>query len=58
MKLYENMYRKLMQLIPDLPEIQEHAKLKAEGFMDLNVDILHRTASYTDVALSHYYKHP
>jgi hypothetical protein len=58
MKLYENMHRKLMALIPDFSAIQEHAKLKADGFMDLNVDVLNRTASYTDVALSHYYKHP
>lgn len=58
MKLYENMHRKLLRLIPNLAEIQEHAKLVAGGYMDLNVDILHKTAKYTDVALSHYYKHP
>jgi len=56
--IYTAMHRKLMRLIPELPQIAEHAKLVAEGYMDLNVDILHRTVSYTDLALSHYYKHP
>lgn len=56
--IYTAMHRKLMRLIPELPQIAEHAKLVAEGYMDLNVDILRRTATYTDLALSHYYKHP
>lgn len=58
MNLYENMHRKLLRLIPDLPAIREHAKLKAEGYMDLNVDILRKSDQYTDIALSHYYRHP
>ena len=58
MKLYENMHRKLMRIIPNLTDIRESAKLKAEGYMDLNVDVLNRTATYTDIALSHYYRHP
>jgi hypothetical protein len=57
MKLYENMHRKLMRIIPNLADIKESAKLKAKGYMDLNVDVLNRTATYTDIALSHYYKH-
>ncbi|MBK9131256.1 MAG: DUF1249 domain-containing protein [Gammaproteobacteria bacterium] len=56
--IYESMHRKLMRLLPGLPDIAEHATLKAEGFMDLNVDILNRTDTYTDLALSHYYRHP
>ncbi|GMW05877.1 MAG: DUF1249 domain-containing protein [Gammaproteobacteria bacterium] len=56
--IYTVMHRKLIRLIPELPQIAEHAKLVAEGYMDLNVDILRRTEAYTDLALSHYYKHP
>ena len=31
--------------------------LKADGYMDLNVDILERTNECVLIALSHYYKH-
>lgn len=56
--IYSTMYRKLMRLLPELGQITESAKLKAEGFMDLNVDILRRESTFTDIALSHYYRHP
>lgn len=56
--IYTAMHHKLMRLIPELPQIAESAKLVAEGYMDLNLDILRRTERYTDVALSHYYRHP
>ncbi|MCL4781013.1 MAG: DUF1249 domain-containing protein [Gammaproteobacteria bacterium] len=56
--IYTAMHRKLLRLIPNLADIREHAKLKANGYMDLNVDILYKTEKYTRIALSHYYKHP
>ena len=59
--VYTQIYRKLYQVIPNLDEIEEAAKLKAKGFMDLNVDILRKGESkgqvYFIIALSHYYRH-
>ncbi len=58
--LYETNYKKLLKLIPDLETIRFGAtrKLKAEGFMDLNIDVLERSGNHLTLALSHYYKHP
>lgn len=56
--IYETIYRKLNKLIPNLAEIDEHAKLTAPGYMDLGVDVIQRDDDYTVIALSHYYKHP
>lgn len=56
--IHETIYRKLNKLIPSLAEIEEYAKLKSPGYMDLGVDIIQRTDEYTVIALSHYYKHP
>jgi uncharacterized protein YqiB (DUF1249 family) len=55
--LYKGIHRKLYQLIPDLDKIKEARKLKAPGFMDLNIDILQNTKQYKVIALSHYWKH-
>jgi len=46
-----------MQIFPDLFEIEEAKKLKSEGFMDVNLDILHKSGNQTTIALSHYWKH-
>lgn len=56
---YETNYQKLIRLIPDLESGNfEAKKLRAEGFMDLNVDLLLCEKHRILVALSHYYKHP
>lgn len=57
--IYENNYKKLLHLIPDLETASfEARKLKADGFMDLNIDMLYKEEDRTVMALSHYYKHP
>ena len=57
--IYENNYKKLLQLLPDLgTEKFESRQLKAEGFMDLNIDLLMCEKHRIVLALSHYYKHP
>lgn len=57
----ETIYKKLLRIVPDLAEPKfEAKKLKAEGFMDLNIDILYWDEAHQRcvIALSHYYKHP
>ena len=58
--LPEQLYRKIQQIIPNLEQLEpgEAVKLKSEGFMDLNVDILSRDGDTVVIAMSHYYKHP
>ena len=56
--IYSTIYLKLYQLIPNLDTINEYAKFKASGMMNLNVDILFREKDGTRLALSHYYRHP
>ncbi len=64
----QKIYRQLLGLIPDLAEWTEKAarfdgsaaealKFEAEGYMDLNVDVLQRDEKSCEIALSHYYKH-
>ncbi len=68
MSAFQKAYRQITCLIPDLDDWSQKAarfdgsapealKFCASGFMDLNVDILHRNASTCRIALSHYYKH-
>ena len=56
MEVYGTIYKKIKKLLPNLEQIQEGVKLKADGYMDLNVDILARTDNHILIALSHYYK--
>lgn len=56
--IHQELYKKLKKVIPNLDKIEEHAKLKSEGFMDLNVDVHYKEGNTTYMALSHYYKHP
>lgn len=56
--LYSRIYRKLLNVVPDLLTIEEHGKSEVPGFMDLNLDVLTRTPSKIVIALSHYYRHP
>ena len=53
----QQIYFKLLDVIPDLNSIEEHGKSVVPGYMDLNLDILHRTPDRIIIALSHYYKH-
>jgi hypothetical protein len=57
--LPEQLYRKILQIIPNVEQLQpgEALKLKSGEFMDLNVDILSRDGDSIVVALSHYYNH-
>ena len=50
--LHKELYKKLNNIIPNLDKLEEAIKLKAEGFMDLNVDILYREGNTTYLALS------
>ena len=62
-RIYTQIYRKLYQVIPTLDQMRvgDAVKLKAEGFMDLNCDILRngerKGQIYVVIALSHYYRH-
>lgn len=56
--LYQQIYKKLQTVIPDLYSIDEHGKSVVPGYMDLNLDVLRRGATKTIIALSHYFKHP
>ena len=56
--LYQQIYKKLQSVIPDLYSIDEHGKSVVPGYMDLNLDVLWRGATKTIIALSHYFKHP
>lgn len=57
--IYETNYKKLLHLIPDLKTAKfEARKLKSDGFMDLNIDMLFHEKGRIILALSHYYKHP
>jgi len=55
--LHQQIYRKLLVVIPHLEGIADHGKSVVSGYMDLNLDVLRRTKDKTVIALSHYYKH-
>jgi len=50
-------YHKLLRIAPDLFNINEYAKSRVDGYMDLNLDVLVSTGDYRRIALSHYWKH-
>ncbi len=56
--LHCRIYRKLLNVVPDLMTIEEYGKSKVPGLMDLNLDVLNRTPSKIVIALSHYWKNP
>lgn len=60
LKLHEQLFRKITQIVPNLEQIEvgDAVKLKADGFMDLNVDVLSRDGDSMLIAMSHYFKHP
>lgn len=57
--IYENNYKKLLILIPELWSLEagQALKSKSEGYMDLNLDVLTVNDEHIVIALSHYYKH-
>lgn len=54
--LHQQIYKKLLIVIPHLESIAEHGKSVVPGYMDLNLDVLRRSKDKTVIALSHYYK--
>lgn len=52
----EQIYEKLIKVIPDIETRTEAGKSKSDGFMDLNLDVLDKGKEITRIALSHYYK--
>ena len=54
--LHQQIYKKLLKVIPHLDGIAEHGKSVVPGYMDLNLDILKRGKDKTVIALSHYFK--
>jgi uncharacterized protein YqiB (DUF1249 family) len=55
--VYARIFQKLLQVVPDLPTIEESGKSVVSGFMDLHLDVLHKRTSRIVIALSHYYRH-
>lgn len=49
------LYRKLLTVIPHVRTVQQHTKLTADGYMDLNMDILSRTNDTVRIAIAHNY---
>jgi len=52
----KQIYTRLLQVIPNLRNIGNYAKLSAPGFMDLHVDILNKNGNVWRIALAHNYK--
>jgi uncharacterized protein YqiB (DUF1249 family) len=55
--IYQTIYRRLLRLIPALDTlyIGESATFKADGYMDLHVDVLTRAGPFLSIALAHRY---
>jgi hypothetical protein len=49
------LYDKLLAVIPNLKAVQQHTKLTADGYMDLQVDILSRANDTARIAIAHNY---
>jgi uncharacterized protein YqiB (DUF1249 family) len=49
-------FKKLLQVIPNLKGIESYAKLSASGFMDLHVDILYKNGKQRLISLAHNYR--
>ena len=54
MDLYQNNYRKLLQLLPQLHNISQPAKLTALGHNDVNIDVIKRHKHRLVLRMSHY----
>jgi uncharacterized protein YqiB (DUF1249 family) len=49
-------FKKLMEVVPELREIHDARKSKSGGYMDLHLDVLRETGNCRQIALSHYYR--
>jgi uncharacterized protein YqiB (DUF1249 family) len=49
------LFTKPLRVIPDLRTSQQHVILKADGFMDLSVDILNRKGNTARISIAHNY---
>lgn len=56
--IQNQIYYKLLDIVPDLLIIEESGTSKVQGYIDLGLDILHKDNEKIVIALSHYYKHP
>lgn len=56
-EIHARIFHKLLDVVPDLLTIEESGKSAVPGYMNLNLDILHRTPERIIIALRHYYKH-
>jgi len=54
MNLYQENYRKLHQLIPDLHDMSRPAKLAAPGHNDVHIDLIERHPHRLVLRMSHY----
>lgn len=54
--VHQQIYKRLLKVVPHLDGVAEHGKSVVPGFMDLNLDILRRGRDKTVIALSHYFK--
>ena len=56
--LSQSIYKKLIQIIPDIATREEagKSKLSSDALMDLNLDVLSKQKNIIRIALSHYYK--
>ena len=57
-KVEHQIYRRLLDVIPDLMSIEAAGRSHVDGYMDLGLDVLSRTPEKLVIALSHYYAHP
>lgn len=58
MNQYEQLFKKITALLPNLAQIEpgEGVSLKAEGFMDLHVNVLWKEKDNITISMSHYYE--
>jgi uncharacterized protein YqiB (DUF1249 family) len=54
MDLYQQNYRKLLQLLPDIQHMNGPAKLIALGHNDVNIDVIERHKHRLVLRMSHY----
>ncbi|UTY57393.1 DUF1249 domain-containing protein [Massilia sp. erpn] len=54
MDLYKENYRKLLQLLPVLHDINGPARLTALGYSDVNIDVIERHKHRLVLRMSHY----
>ncbi len=55
MSTQTTLFNQLLRVIPNIRTVNEYVKLKADGFMDLHVDILYRKGDIVKIAIAHNY---